>query len=525
MLLKLMLTSLTYFSCCSQHTRAEKILLFPFQVESHIITLNAIGTELIKEGHEVYSVLNSQMLKKFGQLRGDGIKPLVYQLPAGAMTVSSEQFQKMWVGEILKGKLQRFHDSVSYQFNKQCDHMELDDAFLGALAAHKFDIAVMDGVDFALCNYLFVSAVEVPYVTVTSFEDTTFTRLPSLPSFVPPISMQSTDRMDFPERLTSFFHFFFPQLTKQVSPSKYHNMSLFNSYLDILPPGVASYNDFPMKSLMTFISRGHMLESPAAHLPTVHSVECLTASDVVQVPKDFSEMLKASTHGYVVVSFGSLVGYLPDATLQILLDAFRTRKELFLMRYMSNKTDHLDVPANVKFFAWLPQNELLGQPGTQLLISQGGNLGQYEALYHGVPTINMPLFADQHHNAYRMEKRGFGLTLQWKDLTAETLAHMLDTVMDEASFKDRTRQAAFLLRSRPLDSRQVAAFWIDHVIQFGDDHLRSASIDLPWSKYWMLDILAFLFCLAVGLLVAIGFLVRWLVGPLRKKEQAKEKKS
>ena len=171
---------------------------------------------------------------------------------------------------------------------------------------------------------------------------------------------------------------------------------------------------------------------------------------------------------------------------------------------------------NVKFFDWLPQNDLLGQPGTQLLISHAGNLGQYEALYHGVPMLNMPLFADQHHNAFRVEKRGYGLTLDWKDLDVEKLVYALDTILDDASFKERARKAAYLIRSQPLDSRQTAAYWIEHLFQFGDDHLRSASIDLTWSQYWMLDILIFLLSAVIALLVAIVLLMRWLIRPLRK---------
>ena len=523
--LKLFLSSVIYFSNFTSPSCGEKILLFPFQIESHILTLNAIGTELVAEGHEVYTVVHSKIVKKFDKLYSKGLKPLVYKVPEEMTTIASVEYQSMWINDILKGKLQRFYDSMSYQVNKQCDHMELDEGFLGSLTAHKFDLAVMDGVDFALRNYLFVSALDIPYVTVTSFEDSDFARLPSLPSFVPSTFMLTAGKMDFKERLISFFHFFFPSTTKQLTPSKYYNFTLFQSYHYILDPDVKSFSDLPMKAMMTFITRGYMLETPSPHLPTVHSLECITASDVSEPPKGFDKVLKDANHGTVLVSFGTLISHLPDPTMQILLDAFRQRKELFLIKYFSNTPGNLNVPPNVNFFEWLPQNELLGQPGTQLLINHGGNLGQYEALYNGVPTLNMPLFADQHHNAFRMEHRGYGLTLDWKELDSDKLIHTLNTLLDDSSFKERTRKAAYLIRSRPQDSRQTAAYWIEHLLQFGDDHLQSVSIDLSWSQYWMLDILIFLLSLVMALLVASGFLVRWLIRPLRQKiEKPKQKK-
>ena len=527
LLLKLCLSSVIYFMTCTDPTSGEKILLFPFQIESHILALNAIGTELVKEGHTVYTVVHSKIAKRFDQLHSEGLKPLIYKVPERTTTIASVEYQKMWINDILKGKLKRFYDSMSYQVNNQCDHMELDEGFKGSLTAHKFDLAVMDGVDFALCNYLFVSALDIPYVTVTSFEDSDFVRLPSLPSFVPSAFMLNTDRMNFGDRLTSFFHYFLPSLTKQFTPSKYYNFTLFETYKDILDPDVRSYSDLPTKALMTFITRGYMLESPVAHLPTVHSLECLTAFDVTDPPKGFENLLKQANFGIVLVSFGTLISYIPDSTMQTLLDAFGRRKELFLVKYSSTAPSpgNLNVPANVKLFPRLPQNELLGQPGTQLLISHGGNLGQYEALYHGVPMLNMPLFADQHHNAFRVENQGYGLKLEWKDLDVDKLKLALDTLLDDASFKKRTRKAAYQIRSRPLDSRQIAAYWIEHLLQFGDDHLRSGSSNLSWSQYWMVDILIFLFSSMIALLVALGFLVRWLIGPLSKKsEKPKEKK-
>ena len=43
-------------------------------------------------------------------------------------------------------------------------------------------------------------------------------------------------------------------------------------------------------------------------------------------------MVQSAEHGVIVVSFGSNVQYLPDDVIIKMVNAFRKRKELFLMR-------------------------------------------------------------------------------------------------------------------------------------------------------------------------------------------------
>ena len=58
-------------------------------------------------------------------------------------------------------------------------------------------------------------------------------------------------------------------------------------------------------------------------------------------------------------------------------------------------TNVTGLPSNIITKDWIPQNDLLGHPNVKVFISHGGNNGQYEAVYHGVPMIAIPLFGDQ----------------------------------------------------------------------------------------------------------------------------------
>ncbi|PVD18326.1 hypothetical protein C0Q70_20875 [Pomacea canaliculata] len=61
--------------------------------------------------------------------------------------------------------------------------------------------------------------------------------------------------------------------------------------------------------------------------------------------------------------------------------------------------------------SWIPQNDLLAHPNTRMFVSHCGKNGQYEALFHAVPVVATPLFADQFYNAERMRVKGFAETV------------------------------------------------------------------------------------------------------------------
>lgn len=64
-----------------------------------------------------------------------------------------------------------------------------------------------------------------------------------------------------------------------------------------------------------------------------------------------------------------------------------------------------------------------------LFISHCGNLGLQEAQYHGVPILALPLAFDQPRNAHRMAKNGYGLVLQWNELSVQTLLEAINILL------------------------------------------------------------------------------------------------
>ena len=151
----------------------------------------------------------------------------------------------------------------------------------------------------------------------------------------------------------------------------------------------------------------------------------------------------------------------------------------------------LEIPSNVHISDWLPQNDLLAHPNVKLFVTHAGNNGQHEALYHGVPMIAFPLFADQLYNALRIQHKGFGVQMDIKTFTSEEFVSNIRLVTSDFSYKAAISKASKMFKERPEEPWEKAAFWIEHVLEHGADHLRSYSETMPWYQFLMLDIAAF----------------------------------
>ena len=59
-----------------------------------------------------------------------------------------------------------------------------------------------------------------------------------------------------------------------------------------------------------------------------------------------------------------------------------------------------------------------------------------------------------------------------------------------------------------MNPREVAAYWVEHVLKFGGDHLKSGALDLAWYEYLMLDILGFILVVLMAIIVIATTVIR-----------------
>jgi len=66
-----------------------------------------------------------------------------------------------------------------------------------------------------------------------------------------------------------------------------------------------------------------------------------------------------------------------------------------------------------------------------MFITQCGQQSIEEAVYHGVPLLGIPFFADQKYNAKKIETEETGLHLPFHELTKEKLLTSITAILND----------------------------------------------------------------------------------------------
>lgn len=102
-------------------------------------------------------------------------------------------------------------------------------------------------------------------------------------------------------------------------------------------------------------------------------------------------------------------------------------------------------PPNVRIRQYIPQAEIL--PSCDLVVSHGGSGSVIGALAHGVPSLLIPLGADQPHNAARCAALGVGHVLDPMSATPESVRTAASAVLTDPGY----RRAADAVRCETAD--------------------------------------------------------------------------
>nr|KAG5686782.1 hypothetical protein BaRGS_010002 [Batillaria attramentaria]KAG5698221.1 hypothetical protein BaRGS_024028 [Batillaria attramentaria] len=252
----------------------------------------------------------------------------------------------------------------------------------------------------------------------------------------------------------------------------------------------------PYISLDTLIARAeiwllqidHILDYPNPTLPNVKLIGGIAASPAKPLPSRFQSFMDRAKDGVLIVSFGSLLEGMPDDFGErLFMAAFQQLKKIRVV-IRSNLTS--PDPDKILTSSWIPQNDLLAHPNTKVFLTHCGISGQYQALYHAVPMVGLPLFYDQFYNAQRMKVKGFGKVVNFQGLTVSQLADVIDEVASDPRYKQSITRASTLFREQFGVPAERAAYWLDHVMKYGGSYMRSAGQEMPLYQYLLLDVMA-----------------------------------
>nr|AHX56946.1 UDP-glycosyltransferase 211C2 [Strigamia maritima] len=353
----------------------------------------------------------------------------------------------------------------------------------------QFDIILVAGfmnefvltMSHSIANYsvLLSPNIILPWTPVTC---------PRPSSFVPNMMLRYTDKMTLFQRFYNSFYFIAIRAIND-----FHLMPTLENIVYKYVPEASSINAAINKISLIITNTDPVIISPRPTMPNVVSAGCIHCEKALPVPKEFEDFIDGSgDEGFILFSLGSNAQskYLPEEIKQRFIHVFSNLKQRVIWKY-EGEIDNLST--NIKATKWMPQQDILGHSKIRLFITQGGLLSLQQAVYHAVPVIGIPLFADQGVNMARVQQLHIGYTLDFNNITAEHLEYAVNKILQDEKYNTNMLKYSKILKEQMGEPAKRAVYWLEYVIRHsGAGHLKSRAEELSWFQYFLIDLLLLL---------------------------------
>ncbi|XP_012860293.1 UDP-glucuronosyltransferase 2A3 isoform X3 [Echinops telfairi] len=491
--------------CWAGHGNCGKILVWPCDM-SHWLNLKTILEKLTEKGHEVTVLFSPNTFlidkRKSSTLNFELIPE--ERNPHNALNSLNEFLDlavnvmptlPSWQSTI---KLHDFFVQTIPYMKQLCDSAIYNQTFMKKLKENSYDVMIIDPV--LPCGELIAEVLAIPFVytlriTTGGTVEKYCGQLPAPLSYVPAPMLGLSDKMAFLERVKNVMFSLFVDIWLQQSYFQF-----WDQYYSEALGKPTTLCETMGKAEIWLIRTYWDFEFPRPYLPNFEFVGGLHCKPAKPLPKEMEEFVQSSgEHGIVVFSLGSMVKNLTEEKANLIASALAQIPQKVLWRYKGQKPATLG--ANTRLYDWIPQNDLLGHPKTKAFITHGGTNGLYEAIYHGIPMVGVPMFADQPDNIAHMKAKGAAVDVNMNTMTSADLLNALKAVINDPSYKENAMRLSAIHHDQPVKPLDRAVFWIEFVMRHkGAKHLRPAAHDLTWLQYHSLDVIGFLLvCVATAL--------------------------
>ena len=514
-----------------------KILLLPFPWPSHYTQLEKIGIELGNRQHDV--IMITPTTEKY---RTESVlKNIKYKNPG----LSSNTFVSIAEG--------RLENSAGFGINWLIEYVKLLDKFGRALLEDPIISREARGADIVISDTAFMVAPifadfhKLPLIFLSPFGhlpgcmSDTYGSIEN-PSIVPTFVATSLfESIGLPQRMT-FLQRNFNFVSNLISKILRDTITV-----PILRPLTRRYSKKTLLQLweqvaLIMIPMDYSVEYPRPDLPFVKMIGPLTTSDLrnpLSIP--FDMIFNESSKKVIVVSFGITSRVSPQNTLKI-LDGLVGMNYTIIWKYDRRKlagmiNEHatgyvgynqttvqpdgvvcemregecnaymngtkcivkncrresrpLKIGNNVYVFDWLPQQRLLQESKTHMLVTHCGLNSLYEALYHNTLVLCVPLFGEQFDNAGRVVSRKLGKALTMEELNRHSLERAIVELTTSPSYAQNVEKVSRRLRHSKESPAEKAARWTEIVLAEKGDMSYLKPVSLPYYQYYLLDVMLF----------------------------------
>ncbi|XP_075265412.1 UDP-glucuronosyltransferase 1A6-like [Convolutriloba macropyga] len=480
----------------------KRILILPSDNNSGILQMVHLANYLSEDGHQVIFVTGSKNYQPVKQLHSN-------------ITIHEDRHQYM-AGEKLSSVLNYTLQTKTSSFEVFRNFVKAFETLNKLPESYLSDAETLE--DMKRCDLAIIAApgpfwmgviipykLNIPYITINPRTDPWSYGVVISPVAEPNFGLSFLDKNSgFYERLFNAFttivgnkiilwivDFKFGHLVSKLVPERPFRWpsELYRESGMVLVQQNPFCLDFPRNTMPHY----QMIGGFSAQ-------KTLSASN--ETMKPFLDFISQSD--FVMMTLGSQVKTIPDDKLELFLKVFPKLSQFkFIVRHTGQVGK---VPENVMINSWLPQSDLMAHPNLKLFITHGGLNGQNEAAYNGVPMLITAIYGDHWYNARRAKRLGTAEVLDFSHLSEPSFSHTLNLMLSNKTYSQNAFKCKKILQSVP-SAKEISLFWINHVLEFGYDHLQPLTKKMPWWKILMLDIvLVGCLCLLVIFLLSVSSL-------------------
>ncbi|KAF5275119.1 hypothetical protein FQR65_LT16780 [Abscondita terminalis] len=276
---------------------------------------------------------------------------------------------------------------------------------------------------------------------------------PSPPSFIPEPYQELPFKMNFFQRCHNFIAYIMGEISHHLLIMPAHDKLMHNT-----SPATSSLQN--------------MIEIGGYHIKTPKPL-----------PVEIQEYLDNSADGAIFLSLGSniLAKDVPKTKLDHILKTLSRVQQNVLWKWDDESLTN--IPPNVRISKWYQQNDVLAHPNIKLFITHHGLLSSLETIYHGVPTVGIPIFGDQFINSVTAKEAGYSVTVPYNELNEEIFINAIYKIVNNSKYSLNAKKQSRILHDRPIKPLDNAMYWIEYVLRHkGAYFLRSPGLNLTWKQ-------------------------------------------
>ncbi|KXJ80685.1 hypothetical protein RP20_CCG023883 [Aedes albopictus] len=476
------------------------LFLVPFTGPSHWLMLKHFIRELTERGNEVTCITSFKFgdpIHNYTEVLIDPAYPIREKFPLSTIFETksySNDFNNLFLYWTMGLETSRFGlENTNVQTFLKRDDLQ-------------FDLVISEQF-FQESWLMFAHKYNAPIVTISTYGYSDFMDramgILTPWSYVPHMLLDYEDNMNFFQRAYNVFLSTLDYTIREFYYLPKQNDIAREFFVDIERqrgplPSVQSLE----KSISVILVNSHpTLAKPRPSMVGLVDIAGAHIRPPKPLPDDLQKFMDEAKHGVIYFSLGAYLqsSQIPTEKRNALLNVFSKLKQRVVWKFETNNLEN--VPSNVMIRNWAPQNDILAHKNVVLFISHGGQFGTFESMYHGVPTLFMPFFGDQHRNALRAVRSGYARKTMFVDITEETFTGEIKQMVYDKRYYNRAKEISTLFRDTLVNPMNESMFWMDYVVRHrGAMHLKSNAVNLSLVQYLLLDLLG---AVAVSIAVLI----------------------